>query len=195
MSLLRKHSAVLLGLALGLTAVCCGGGLPPAEREAAALRALDDEDYQAALELYQGLLDRQSEEGVPEDMRFRASLESIKCRANLKQYDESVHAFIDLEKNFAAEMEKRDGFRHALDVIRILIRQNAPIRPILELLEYAGDQWPERRARLERLAKNLNQRACIPRACISMGEAEEPGEPRLIDILDKPWEWERIDGK
>lgn len=191
MSIAAKHAAVLLGLALGATAVCCGGGLTPAEQETAAQQAMIDEDYQAALVLYQGLLDRQGVNGIPEDMRFRAALESTNCRAQLGRYDEAVGAFMRLEKDYAVEMERK-GARHTLDLTRLLVRQNAPIQTTLDLLEYAGDQWPEKKARFESIAISLTARTSIPEESIPL--YEQNGEPRLIDILDTPWQWEQIDG-
>jgi hypothetical protein len=158
MAIAAIHAAVLLGLALGATAVGCGGGgLPPAEQEAAAQQAMESGDYQTALELYQDLMTRQGETGILEDMRFRAALGSAKCRAYLGQNYDVVDVFMGFEKDYPDEMETK-GDCHALAIMEILFEKEAPVLTIVKLLQHAAGKYPDKKHRFEEFSLKLRER-------------------------------------
>ena len=155
-------ATILLVLAIGMTAVCCGGAAStPAEAEAAADEAMQSEDYGKAYDLYQDVLNWKGEGEVTEASRFKASLESIKCQAYQDKFDESVDAFMGLEKNFAEEM-KTKGDRHTLAVTRILVVREAPILTTTKLLGYAAEKYPDKKVKFDDFGKQLKDRASTP---------------------------------
>jgi hypothetical protein len=155
-------ATILLVLAIGLTAVCCGGAAStPKDKMEAASGAMQEEEYGEAYGLYQEVLDWKGEGEITEATRFQASLESIKCQAYQDEFDAAVDNFMGLEKDFAEEM-KTKGDRHTLAVTRILVDRNAPILTTTRLLGYAAEKYPDKKEKFDGFGEQLKERASTP---------------------------------
>ena len=150
--------ALLFSLLLLLTGlfIGCGGPMTPEEQANAAGKAMDDGNYDEAYKLYQELLDWKGEGTVPQSIRFKASLESCKCLANLDNFSEAVVLFKGMEQTFAAEMnDDPKAYKHVLTVGGVLNEKMAPVVVIVDFLKYAGDKYPDKKAEFAKLVDQI----------------------------------------
>jgi hypothetical protein len=148
-------SLLLAGLFLG----SCNGSMTPEERMTAADSAAAKEDYEKALELYQGLVVWEGEGEVARDKRFKAALESIKCQVQMGRFEESSAAFKKLEESFAEEMGAPGAYKHALAVATSMERKKAPIAVTADLLKYASEKYPDYKDKFDIVVEELKKRA------------------------------------
>lgn len=154
-----KNTALVISLLSLLLFVGCNGASTPAEQEKAADKAMADENYQKAFELYQELLEWKGEGEVAEGKRFKAALESVKCQVQLELFEEAKDSFFALEKNFPKEMAKPDSFKHALAVTNEMERANAPVLIMTDIIGYAKEKYPEVGSKFDNYKVNLVKRA------------------------------------
>jgi len=155
----HPHFLLLLLLLVCSALVACGGSKTPADQDKLAGQAMVDEDYAKALELFQELLNWQGEQTVDAKLRFKASLESVKCLALLERFDEMMESFKALETDFPEEMAKPDAYKHSLAVSNLLFKKNAEVAIIGGLLKYSGEKYPDMKAKFDAHVEDLKKRA------------------------------------
>ncbi len=144
----------LLLLFTGLV-VSCGCPNTPEEKADAAGKAMDDGKYDKAHELYQEILSWKGEGEVSGTLRFHATLESCKCLAYLDRYQEAVADFKMMEKSFEKEMGVPTAAKYALQLGRVFHVKVAPVDPIVDLLHYAGEKYPDKKNDFGALVKKI----------------------------------------
>ena len=149
--------ALLFSLLLFLTGLFIGCGCPntPEEKVDAAGKAMDDGNYDKAHELYQEILSWKGEGEVSGSLRFQATLESCKCLAYLERYEEAVADFKMMEKSFEKEMGVPTAAKYALQLGRVFEVKVAPVAPIVDLLQYAGEKYPDKKKDFGGLVKAI----------------------------------------
>jgi hypothetical protein len=109
---------------------------------AAAVAAMDKDDFEKSYELYQSILDWKGEGDVSGDQRFRAAFESSRCLVFLNRFDQAVGSFIDLEKSFPAEMNQPTSYPYVLHLCTDFLRKpDSPTDRIIDLIEYGTAKY------------------------------------------------------
>ena len=134
------------GLLLAILTSCGGGGAEtPESRMARADEAKAAQDYQQALELYDGLIDWNGEETVAPATRFKASIESVKCLIAASRSEEGVERYSSMFGQYP-ELEADRAYKHALALLRALDDANADADFSIALLDVAKKRYPEQQA-------------------------------------------------
>lgn len=142
-------------LALALLGACSKGPATPAEQMSAADEARNAGDHAKALELYGSLTDWKGEGAVGEGDRFKASLESVKCRIAMGEAAPAVEAYKKMFESFPKAMNGDGSYKNTLAVLSSLLDKKADPMVSIDLLELAKNKHAAQQANFAKLVKKL----------------------------------------
>lgn len=146
---------ITASLAFALLGACSQAPSTPADLMAAADSARDAGDPAKALELYAAVLDWKGEGSVSAGERFKAALESVKCRIAAGDAEAGVAAYKEMYDSFSSEMGSAGAYKHTLAVLTKLIDQKADPTVSIDLLAVAGEKHPAQKENFAKLVKKL----------------------------------------